>query len=383
MKKIEAEYKKGIASVLKTDPDNIFLYWKGRVALYAALKAMGVKEGDEVIIPAFTCVVVPNAIMYLGAVPNYVDISGETYNMDVRLIEKSVSPRTKVIICQNTFGLSSDIQEIIQIAQKHNLFTIEDCTHGFGGYYNGKPNGSYCDAAFYSTQWNKPFSTGIGGFLVINNKTLISKVKSLEHEKIKPSAAERLMLASLLMFNKLFINRFSYWPLVGLYRFLSKKNLILGSNRGEEITKVAMPENYFKDTSFVQVRAGIKQLKDLEKLNNLRKKNAAAYTGFLKSNNKTFVKEKFSGNHLFLKYPLLVKDKELFLRYAGKEKVSLGDWFLSPIHPVRKNFELWKINEAFFPCGNTISKKIVNLPTDTTDIKGVFRFLQRHLDMIE
>ena len=68
-------YRQKIASVLKCHPEQVFLYWKGRVALYAVLKAMGIREGDEVIIPAFTCVVVPNAILYLSAKPVYVDIS--------------------------------------------------------------------------------------------------------------------------------------------------------------------------------------------------------------------------------------------------------------------------------------------------------------------
>ena len=128
---------------------------------------MGVKDNDEVILPAFTCVVVPNAIMYLKAKPVYIDINPETYNISIEKIDEAITENTKVIICQNTFGLSSNIEDIIQIAKKNNLFTIEDCTHGFGGYDNGKPNGTYCDAAFYSTQWNKPFSTGIGGFLVV------------------------------------------------------------------------------------------------------------------------------------------------------------------------------------------------------------------------
>ncbi len=75
----ENTYKKAIASVLGCSSDNIFLYWKGRVALYAALKAMGVKEGDEIILPAFTCVVVPNSIIYLGAKPVYVDINPQQF----------------------------------------------------------------------------------------------------------------------------------------------------------------------------------------------------------------------------------------------------------------------------------------------------------------
>ena len=297
----EQIYKSQIASILKCNTKQVFLYWKGRVALYAILKAMDIKEGDEIVLPAFTCVVVPNAILYLKAKPVYVDISAEDYNVDINLIEKSITKKTRAIICQNTFGLSSNIEKILQIAKKFNLLTVEDCTHGFGGFYNGKPNGSYCDAAFYSTQWNKPFSTGIGGFLVVNNNELIDKIKALEAEKIQPSFKEKLVLSFLLISNRYLINRFTYWALLKSYRFLSKKNLVIGSNRGEELSEIQMPIKYFKDISDVQIKAGIKELSELNRINKLRKKNAKEYTRFLKSKYKTYVNENFFENHLFLK----------------------------------------------------------------------------------
>lgn len=201
---IERKYKEKIASIINSSQDHIFLYWKGRVALYAFLKAAGIKEDDEIIIPGFTCVVVPNAIIYSGAKPVYIDISPDNYNVDISKMEKSITSRTKVIICQNTFGLSSNVEKIVEIARRDNIYTIEDCTHGFGGYYNGKPNGSYCDAAFFSTQWNKPFSTGIGGFLVINNITFLDKLKYLEKEKIKPNFNDQFILSFLIFFSKIF-----------------------------------------------------------------------------------------------------------------------------------------------------------------------------------
>ncbi len=379
----EKKYKEAIASVLNSRSENVFLYWKGRVALYAALKAMGIKEGDEIILPAFTCVVVPNAIKYLEAKPIYVDISPSNYNMDIDKLEDAITEKTKVIICQNTFGLSSNIESVIQIAKKHNIYSVEDCTHGFGGYYNGKPNGSYCDAAFYSTQWNKPFSTGIGGFLIVNNFELVEKVRKLEAEKSKPNRINKSILYFLIIFRKYFINNYTEQTLVKLFRFLSKHNLVLGSSQGNELTGTEMPENYFRDISSVQVKTGIKQLKNLESIIELRKKNAAEYTKFLKSNNKIYVDEKLFENHLFLKYPLLVKDRELFFNLALKEKVILGDWFLSPIHPVKENFELWDLDIELFPVAKEISQKIVNLPTDIKNNRKVMEFLLRNLELVE
>ncbi|NMC27277.1 MAG: hypothetical protein GYA42_03935, partial [Syntrophomonadaceae bacterium] len=92
---LEAEYRGRLAQYLECDPADIFLYWKGRVALYAILKAMGIGAGDEVILQAYTCVVVANAIIYLGATPVYVDIDPATYNLNIDLLEDKITDRTK------------------------------------------------------------------------------------------------------------------------------------------------------------------------------------------------------------------------------------------------------------------------------------------------
>lgn len=375
-------YKSEIANKVNSDPENVFLYWKGRIALYAILKAMGVKEGDEVILPGFTCVVVPNAIIYLGAKPVYIDISPDNYNMEISELENAVTGKTKVIICQNTFGLSSNVDKIVEIAKSHNLFTIEDCTHGFGGFYKGKPNGSYCDAAFYSTQWNKPFSTGIGGFLVVNNPDLLDKIKLLEKNKIKPHTTEKFVLLFLILFRKYFVNNLTQSVLVKLFRLLSKYNLIIGSNRGEELSAPDLPEQYFKDISSVQIKAGLKRIQKISELNALRRKNALEYTSFLKLKNKTYVDESLFDDHMFLKYPLLVKNRELFFSLAKQYHLILGDWFLSPLHPITDNFDLWGFDESRFPNAVTISRHIVNLPTEIKDNTRVFNFLNEYLEQI-
>jgi dTDP-4-amino-4,6-dideoxygalactose transaminase len=377
------KYKKAIASVLGCNEERVFLYWKGRVALYATLKSLDLKKGDEVIIPAFTCVVVPNAIIYAELKPVYVDISPATYNMDVNLIEKKITSRTKVIICQNTFGLSSDLESIILLAKKYDLFTIEDCTHGFGGFYNGKPNGSYCDTAFFSTQWNKPFSTGIGGFLVVNNEMILDRLKTVEKQKIKPELIEKLLLNLLLAFRKYFINKYTQFFLVNVYRFLSRYNLTVGSNRGEELNSINMPIDYYKDISRVQINRGIKSLRNIFQLNKLRKKNAFEYTNYLKSKNKNHIEENVFANHIFLKYPLLVKDRDVFFELAQKSNINLGDWFLSPLHPVRDELDKWGLIRNEYPVASSIAEKIVNLPTDIPEPSEVIRFLEKNIDLIE
>ena len=382
MTNIQVAYKNKLGE--KLNANNIHLYWKGRVALYTLLQAMGIKAGDEVILPAFTCVVVPNAIIYLGAKPVYVDIKPDTFNMDVTQVEQAITSNTKVILCQNTYGLSSDLGQLVDIAKKHQLYTIEDCTHGFGGTYAGQANGTLCDAAFYSTQWNKPFSTGIGGFSLINNESLLDSVNDLHKQLTQASPKEQFSLRIQYLLKRYLINDFTYWQALNLYRFLSKHNIVTGSSSGEELSGIEMPTGFMKAFSDVQAKEGIKNIAQLDNAIATRKHNAQQYTDFLAKKNKNHVSKNLFENHSFLKYPLLVEDREQFFAKAAEHHIMLGDWFTSPIHPIETNWQNWHFDPKQYPVANMAAKKVVNLPTELNPqaSERVFNFINRQLDLI-
>ncbi len=368
--------------IKRTSSENIFYYWKGRVGLYALLKAMGVKAGDEVILPAYTCVVVPNAILYLGAKPIYIDVNSDTYNMNTALLKKAITDRTKVIICQNTYGLSTDLEEIHSIAQENGIYTIEDCTHGFGGTYNGVPHAFYCDASFFSTQWNKPFSTGIGGFLTTNNKELAQKISTLNTALIEPTSKELWNLRVLYFVKRYLLNEYTYWPLVHFYRWLSHNTPVVGSSSIDEINTAMMPPDYFKGFSLVQAKEGLRNIKEIDKDLLSRKENAHLYTNFLIKHNKNRVEKKWFNNHSFLKYPLLVKEREKFMELAEKSHIELGEWFLSPLHPVTGDLSTWGFIKGEHPNSEYLASHVVNLPTTPSNINKVLVFLKSNLDLI-
>lgn len=360
-----------------------FLYWKGRVALYTILRAMGVGAGDEVIVPAYTCVVVPSAIIYVGATPIYVDICHGTYCMDVSKLEEAITPRTKVIIAQNTYGLSASVERIVEIASRHGLYTIEDCAHGFGGTYNGKPNGTYCDASFFSSQWNKPFSTGLGGFGVVHREILASRLQAMEAFKFSPSTSQVMLLSLLVLTRKLFVNDRLLRPMVHLYRWMSKHDLILGSSQKQELCGCAMPTDYFKGFSSFQASQGLKAIDQLDCLLERRRISAEDYTAFLADQGKNHVPQSQFANHAFLRYPLLVKDRWAFTLAAQESDITLGDWFNSPLHPIQNGLKAWHFDESKFPIASEIARKVVNLPTDLTSTDTVISFLRDHMDLIE
>lgn len=371
-------YKSAITEVLSND--QIWFYWKGRVALFALLKAMKVKETDEVILPGYTCVVVPNAIKYLHAKPVYVDVEKSTMNTTLDRIRGVVTDKTKVIIVQNTFGLSSEVDEIASFAREKNIYTIEDCTHGFGGTFKNRPNGSWCDAAFYSTQWNKPFSTGIGGFCAVNNPEIIPQLERINKELINPSSKDQIVLSALLFAADHFLDSKNYWRLRSLYRFLSKYNLVIGSSQGSELNSIEMPDDYFKGISKVQINKGVANLKSFENIMNKRKKNAMLYSHFLKVHIKYHITQDLFRDHSFLKYPILVKDRKKFDELAIKSNIKLGDWFCSPIYPVMGNWERWELFPDSIPNSIFLSNHIENLPTETDDAENVVRFLEKNID---
>ena len=154
----------------------------GRMAFYAILKNMNIGKGDEVILPAFTCSVMPNAIWRSGATPVFADIDPETFGSDADGIKKKITPRTKAIVAQHSFGIPCNINEIIDLAEKYGIYVIEDCAITFDSTINGIKVGNLGDAAIFSTDHSKPINTIIGGFFYSKNKSLYEKVKVFASE---------------------------------------------------------------------------------------------------------------------------------------------------------------------------------------------------------
>lgn len=144
----------------------------GTVALHVALLALGIREGDEVIVPTFTYVASVNAIQYTRAKPVFVDSDKDTWQIDTKKIEGKISPKTKAIMAVHIYGHPCEMDEIVRIAKKYDLFIIEDCAEAIGTYYKGKHSGSFSDIATFSFFGNKAITTGEGGMVVTNNDAL-------------------------------------------------------------------------------------------------------------------------------------------------------------------------------------------------------------------
>jgi perosamine synthetase len=151
----------------------------GTTALHVALAALDIGKGDEVIIPTFTMVATANAVTYLGAKPVLVDSEPYTWNIDASKIEKRITRRTKAIMPIHTYGHPADMDLILELAEKHNLFVVEDAAEAHGAEYKSRKTGSLGDLACFSFYANKIITTGEGGMIVTRNRDLAEKARWL------------------------------------------------------------------------------------------------------------------------------------------------------------------------------------------------------------
>ena len=159
----------------------------GTVALHLALKALGIGKGDEVIVPDLTFVAVANTVTYCNAKPVFVDCQPEYWCIDPEKIEEAITPKTKAIILVHLYGHPCDMDAIITIAKRHNLYVIEDAAEAHGAEYKGKKVGSFGDISCFSFYGNKIITTGEGGMCLTNNEELAEKMRILRDHGMNPS----------------------------------------------------------------------------------------------------------------------------------------------------------------------------------------------------
>lgn len=360
-----------------------FSFWKGRVALYAILKALGVQAGDQVILPGYTCVVDVNPIKYLGATPVYVDIEPATFNINVELLEEKITANTKVIIAQHTYGYPCDMDAIMNIADKRRISVIEDSCLSFGSKYKGKAVGSFGKAAYFSFQWNKFYTTGIGGMVLANDVELAETIESLcANECCKPSKKEVLMLATQLAIYRTFIYPRTTALAQSVFRYLVKRGIVVGSSKYDEYAAAPMEQNFFKAMSGIQAHSGLKQLRKADQNIAHRKKMAQLYDGLLEE--KGWPKRQYDASIMepvMVRYPVRIAEKDRALAKAAKAGVELGSWFNSPLHQIETSLQDYDYEPGICPQAEKAAQEVVNLPlhprANETTAKRTVEFITR------
>lgn len=342
--------------------DRAFAFWKGRVALYAILKALGVGEGDEVILPGYTCVMAANPVKYLGAKPVYVDIEPATYNMDPALIENKLAARTKVIIVQHTYGYPAAMDAIMEIAGRKGLPVVEDCCLALGSRYKGKIVGTFGVAAFFSFQWNKPYTSGLGGMAITSDRDLAASMDAIcQQELCRPSRKQVTMLAAQLAVYRSFVYPETTAFIQTVFRWLTSRGLVVGSSNTAEFTPT-MTDSFFKGMSDVQARTGLRQLHEIEANIAHRRQMKRLYDELLAERDWPRPEIPAEMEPVLVRYPVRVADKELALALASRHFVELGSWFECPLHPITTPMGEYDYHMGMCPEAERASRQVVNLP---------------------
>jgi perosamine synthetase len=361
MNQITQNYQRAFAQFFGVE--RAFAFWKGRVALYALLRALDVGPDDEVIVPGYTCVMNVNPIKYVGARPIYVDIERDTFNINVNLLKEKITNKTKVIIAQHTYGYPCQMDAIMDIAGHHGICVIEDCCLAFRSKYKGRTAGTFGQAAYFSFQWNKPYTTGLGGMVITDDKNLAERIESLQAKEMRPpSAREVLMLWMELLIYRLFVYPGTTALAQSLFRYLTRKGAVIGSSGAGEF-EPRKAENFFKGVSVMQARAGLRQLRNAEQNISHRMNMALLYDRLLESKGwKSRTYDRDTMQPVMVRYPVRITQKQKALARAAKAGIELGSWFECPLHPIETplasyDYELGMCSEA-----EKASREVVNLP---------------------
>lgn len=351
-----------------------FCFWKGRVAEYALLKALGVGPGDEVIVPGYTCVVAMNPIKYAGATPVYLDIEPHTFNIDVSQLPAKLTPRTKLIIAQHTYGYPVDMEPVLDIAQRHGIPVIEDCCLALGSRYKGQLCGTMGLAAYFSSQWNKPYTTGLGGIALCHNKALADKVEDLCTRELQavPFRTSTMMAAQLAAYRTLVFPR-TTGAIRHLFRWLVRHRILVGSTEIKEKLTIRKGDDFFMGMSRVQARAGLRQVAKADRNIVHRCRMAALYDALL--GGAGFPARQVAGHSepVLVRYPLRVSNKWEMVEDAVQHGHEIGSWFEAPLHPRETAHELYGYHPGMCPEAEKACREVINLPLHPRTSEQVVR----------
>lgn len=158
----------------------------GTAALEIAIRALEITEGDEVILPTFTIISCAAAVVKAGAISVFVDCDINNWNMAVTQIEEKITSKTRAIMVVHIYGLPTDMDPVLELAKKYNLYVIEDAAEMHGQMYKGQPCGGFGDISIFSFYPNKHITTGEGGMILTNNPSIAERCESLRNLCFKP-----------------------------------------------------------------------------------------------------------------------------------------------------------------------------------------------------
>jgi len=344
--------------------EHAFALDSGRSGLYLALQAMGIGEGDEVLVQAYTCIAVPNSVLWAGAKPIYADIDAAKLNVNLDDLQAKITPKTKAIVVQHTFGRPGPIHEIVEFARARGIRVIEDCAHALGAATPSGPVGSFGDAAIFSFGRDKVISSVSGGMVATPDPDLARSLSRLRDALPMPSTKWT--------FNQLFhpvassgilrtydVAKIGKAMLVGL----QKTGLLDLAVRPEE-RRGKMPKGVPTRLPDVVAMMAMSQSARLGAFNTRRRHLAALYneklagTGF-----QLPPPDEPDTQNIYLRYTMHIPDPAHLHRAARAQNIYLGNWYDTAIAPADADLSAIAYTPGQCPVAEQQAATSINLPT--------------------
>jgi perosamine synthetase len=298
---------------------------------HLTLEAFGVKPEDEVIVPTMTFPATAEIVCYFGAKPVIIDVDEGTLNMSLEAIEKAITPKTKVIIPVHYAGQPCDLDEIHDIAKKHDIRVLEDAAHALPADYKGQRIGTISKVTCFSFYATKTLSTGEGGMICTNDEEIAERCKIMRLHGINRDAWKRY------------------------------------TESGSWYYEVVAPGYKYNFTD-LQASLGLPQLKKVDTMWDSRKKIAAKYTQALKDLDTiqlhTIKPDRVSSWHLFpirLHLDRLTKNRAQLINELREKNVGVGVHFM-PVHQHLYYSETFNISDDAYPVASAVFPRLMSLP---------------------
>lgn len=285
----------------------------GTDALLLALRACGIKSGDEVITTPFTFIATAEVVAQIGAIPVFADICPDTFNINPELIAQKITPKTKAIIPVHLFGYPADMDPIMEIAAKHGLKVIEDCAQAFGARYKNRLVGTIGDAGCFSFFPSKNLGCyGDGGMVITKDETIAGQVKMLR-------------------------------------------------NHGSAIRYYHSEIGYNSRLDEIQAAILRVKLKRIDQFNNARRKNAAAYCAAINRKDIILPSVAAGSEHVFHQFTIRTQNRDAVASALTEKGIASAIYYPVPLHQQEVFLRLYNC-PVTLPTSEMCAREVLSLP---------------------
>ncbi|MBI2643954.1 MAG: aminotransferase class I/II-fold pyridoxal phosphate-dependent enzyme [Candidatus Wildermuthbacteria bacterium] len=341
----------------------------GRSALLAILDALELEKDDEVLLQAFTCNAVPNPVIWSGLKPVYVDCNESDFNIDAADLEKKITPKSRAVVVQHTFGILADLEKIMQICKEHGLILIEDCAHALGAKYKGREAmsagrqvGTLGKVAFFSFSRDKVISSVYGGMATTNDPSIAQKIRQFQDKVSYPSHS--WILQQLLHPVIMNIKILPFYAIGGKYLLIIAQWLHILSKAVHWKEKRGLKPSYFpRRLPNALAILAFHQFKKLNRFNQHRKEIAELYSRELVHTKYQILNTKYQEGGIFLRFPVQHPNAHEIIKKAWAKNILIGDWYTFPIAPDDTQLDKLQYEKGNCPNAERLSQITLNLPT--------------------